>query len=168
MSTYIDNLVRAAKKAFYDGAPSEELPDEHWTKVVQAVLDECPPAPDPVDIEKVNHPNHYQRGRVEVAVAMDVLGHPSQWLGHALKYACRAPHKGSYEEDCRKAIWCARRALNLDAKWSEKRTEMRVILAEALVVGIPAPNEELRAFVSALCVDPSNVGRSGSALEKSL
>ncbi len=41
---------------------------------------------------------------------MDLLYGPTQWLGHALKYACRAPHKGKELEDLRKAIWCARHA----------------------------------------------------------
>ena len=73
----------------------------------------------PSAVEVVNHPNHYNHGRVEIAVAMDVLGQPAQWLGHALKYACRAPHKGKLKEDLKKAVWCARHAVELNATWGE-------------------------------------------------
>ncbi len=154
MSTYIGNMIAKAREIYFSEHDIDaRSTDEHWARVVQAVLDECPPPPDE---EKVSHPSHYQRGRVEVAVAMDVLGHPSQWLGHALKYACRAPHKGSYEEDCRKAAWCARRAIELNAEWSETRFALREVLGEALVAGIPDDNDRkaLRSFVRALCAHP--------------
>lgn len=87
--------------------------------------------------ENVNHPNHYARGRIEVAVAMDVLGDPSQWLGHALKYACRACHKGKEIEDLEKAIWCAEHALKLRAQWPARLSDAaREALACALFEGV--------------------------------
>lgn len=91
--------------------------------------------------EKVNHPNHYMhhymQGRIEVAVAMDVLGDASQWLGHALKYACRASHKGNEIEDLRKAIWCAEHACDLGGKWPTSLTRgQRQAVADALCKGI--------------------------------
>lgn len=62
--------------------------------------------------DNVNHPSHYNKGGVEVAFAMDlILGSTAHWFGHALKYTCRAPHKGKLVEDLRKAVWCARRGI---------------------------------------------------------
>lgn len=89
-------------------------------------------------MSKVNHPSHYQMGKMEVAVAMDLLGAPWQWLGHALKYACRAPHKGNEAEDLRKAIWCARRANNTLARWPHTMSQERVSqVVDALTCGVP-------------------------------
>lgn len=115
--------------------------------------DECcriKPQPAPGD------PNHYQAGRIEVAVAMDLLA-PSgeQWLGHALKYACRAPHKGSEIEDLRKAIWCTKHALDLGARWQTPMPPAaRKVLADALMAGIPAdrggPRYEIHAATAGL------------------
>lgn len=88
--------------------------------------------------DKVNHPNHYNHGRIEVAVAMDILGDPSQWLGHALKYACRAPHKGKLEEDIRKALWCAEHAMSLNAQWpAHTNATQKMEIVKALTVGVP-------------------------------
>lgn len=107
-------------------------------------------------VEVVNHPNHYNHGRVEVAVAMDVLGPPAQWLGHALKYACRAPHKGKLKEDLKKAIWCARHACELNATWGEGLSDNAIVaIARALVEGIPdvtveAPAETKRLTLALL------------------
>ena len=69
--------------------------------------------------KKVNHPPHYNGGNIE---AIDVI---EDWdldfnLGNAVKYICRAEHKGSYEEDIEKAIWYLRRSLQ-----SIKRSKSR-------------------------------------------
>ena len=100
--------------------------------------------------DNINHPSHYGHGRVEVAVAMDILGAPWQWLGHALKYACRAPHKGQEREDIKKAIWCVSHALELDPNvtWPDVAMRDRSVLAHALRDGVSDP--KLRAFILAI------------------
>lgn len=100
-------------------------------------------------MSNVNHPKHYNHGTIEVAVAMDILNGASQWLGHALKYVCRAPHKGKFVEDLEKAIWCAERVLkHPDVGWSEDvSTAQREIILDALVSGVSAVTNEQRVTV---------------------
>lgn len=52
----------------------------------------------------VNHPSHYNQGKIEVIEAIDdwKLGFS---LGNAVKYIARAGHKGDRLEDLRKAAW---------------------------------------------------------------
>lgn len=59
----------------------------------------------------VNHPIHYNMGRIEVIDAIE------DWnlnfnLGNVVKYVARADHKGNPNEDLYKALWYIRRELN--------------------------------------------------------
>ena len=58
----------------------------------------------PTQTDSVNHPAHYNRGKIEVA---DFIY--DQQLnfnrGNAIKYICRAGFKGDMVEDLEKAIW---------------------------------------------------------------
>lgn len=105
--------------------------------------------------ESVNHPNHYNKGGMEVAVAMDLLNFPSQWLGHALKYACRSPHKGKEFEDLKKAIWCVRRAVGAgNGRWEQWLEKPRLqTISDALLLGVPEDRPWTRAFIKALLTD---------------
>lgn len=67
-------------------------------------------------MSKVNHPPHYNRGRIEVALAMDLIFPGVCWYSHAFKYAARAFAKGSLKTDLEKAIWCADHADTLRAE----------------------------------------------------
>ena len=72
--------------------------------------------------EKVNHPEHYNNGNTE---AIEVI---EDWnldfhLGNAVKYICRAPYKGNYEEDIKKAIWYLQRSLSRRKKDKVKKTK---------------------------------------------
>lgn len=63
-----------------------------------------------IQIETVNHPNHYNIGKIE---AIDFI---EDWglnfsLGNAIKYIVRAPYKGNQVEDLEKAIWYLNREL---------------------------------------------------------
>lgn len=100
-------------------------------------------------MSNVNHPKHYNHGSIEVAVAMDILNGAGQWLGHALKYACRAPHKGKFVEDIEKAIWCADRVMkHPDVGWSEEvSAAQREVILDALVSGVSNVNSEQRTVV---------------------
>jgi predicted HAD superfamily Cof-like phosphohydrolase len=92
---------------------------------------------------------------MEVAVAMDLLNYPSQWLGHALKYACRSPHKGKEFEDLKKAIWCVRRAVSAGScKWEQWLEKPRLqTIRDALLLGVPEERTWTRAFINALLTD---------------
>ena len=64
----------------------------------------------------VNRPPHYTAGPCE---AIEVIEHVTEHcppesayhIGQALKYLQRAPFKGRYEEDVRKARWYLNRAI---------------------------------------------------------
>jgi hypothetical protein len=60
--------------------------------------------------EMVNHPAHYNAGNIEVIDAIEdwELGFHD---GNAVKYIARAKHKGTWEQDLRKAIWYLERLL---------------------------------------------------------
>jgi hypothetical protein len=55
-------------------------------------------------VESVNHPSHYNQGKIEV---IDFIQDQKLdfCLGNAIKYICRAQHKGKAKEDIAKAIW---------------------------------------------------------------
>lgn len=54
--------------------------------------------------EAVNHPSHYNAGKIEVIAAIE------DWrlgfhLGNVVKYVARAEHKGTQLQDLKKARW---------------------------------------------------------------
>ena len=61
--------------------------------------------------EKVNHPKHYNMGKIEVIDAIEEWG-----LGfnddNAVKYIARHAHKANPIEDIEKAIWYLNRHLH--------------------------------------------------------
>lgn len=67
--------------------------------------------------DAVEHPRHYTFGGIEVIDAIEAweLGFH---LGNVVKYVARAPHKGCYLEDLRKARWYLDRQIELAAKQS--------------------------------------------------
>jgi hypothetical protein len=60
--------------------------------------------------ETVNHPAHYNAGKIEVIDAIEdwCLGFD---LGNAVKYIARAGRKGAAIADLQKAEWYVRRAI---------------------------------------------------------
>lgn len=60
--------------------------------------------------ERVNHPAHYNAGKIEVIEAIEdwKLGFHD---GNVVKYVARAPHKGNQLEDLKKARWYLDRAI---------------------------------------------------------
>lgn len=67
----------------------------------------------------VNHPPWYTRGSIEVAdfIADQDLDF---FLGNALKYICRAGHKGNVITDLEKSLWYLNYKINLLKKQNEK------------------------------------------------
>ena len=62
-------------------------------------------------IEQINHPQHYNNGKIE---AIDVI---EDWelnfsLGCVIKYICRANYKGTTIQDLKKAAWYLNREIN--------------------------------------------------------
>lgn len=71
---------------------------------------ECNPINTPSTKETVNHPSHYNQGKIEVIDFIEDQGlgfHD----GNALKYICRHRHKGKPIEDIKKAMWYLERLL---------------------------------------------------------
>ena len=64
-----------------------------------------------VNKEMVNHPDHYQGGKLEVIDIIEdyKLGFS---LGNAIKYILRADKKGNKKQDLEKALWYINRELS--------------------------------------------------------
>jgi len=64
-----------------------------------------------VNKEMVNHPDHYQGGKLEVIDIIEDynLGFS---LGNAIKYILRADKKGNKKQDLEKALWYLKRELS--------------------------------------------------------
>ena len=56
--------------------------------------------------DMVNHPAHYRHYSVEV---IDIIDRINFCAGSAIKYILRAPFKGEFERDLKKAIWYLKR-----------------------------------------------------------
>lgn len=61
--------------------------------------------------DNVNHPKHYNFGKIEVIQVIE------DWnlgfcLGNSLKYIARADHKGNRLEDLKKAQWYLQREIS--------------------------------------------------------
>jgi hypothetical protein len=70
------------------------------------------------DDNVVNHPLHYNAGKIETITFIDQTcahysGDEAFSIGSALKYLARAPHKGDLLGDLRKAHWFLGHAIAL-------------------------------------------------------
>jgi len=63
------------------------------------------------EIEKVNHPGHYQGSKYEVIDIIEDFK-LNFGLGNAIKYILRCDKKGKRNEDLRKAIWYLQREID--------------------------------------------------------
>jgi hypothetical protein len=66
----------------------------------------------------VNHPNHYNQGKIEVIEAIEDWGLGFN-DGNVIKYISRAKHKGKPLEDLKKAKWYLEREINRIEKESK-------------------------------------------------
>jgi hypothetical protein len=100
-------------------------------------------------METVEHPAHYNVGKIEVIDAIEdwKLGFH---LGNVVKYVARAQHKGNELEDLKKAAWYLSRYLE---RTSQPRDEEIATL-----------NNKFEA----LRIDAINRGRTRQALEAAL
>ena len=67
--------------------------------------------PEPIKVDLVNSPPHYQGNRFEVIDIIDDFG-LSFNTGNAIKYILRADKKGNQKQDLLKAIWYLEHELN--------------------------------------------------------
>ena len=74
--------------------------------------------------DMVNHPPHYNFGRVEtIDYIEDCIGKDGlvgYCIGNALKYVSRARYKGKTVEDMKKAVWYLNRAIDTLEKGDEQ------------------------------------------------
>ena len=66
--------------------------------------------------DAVNHPSHYNNGKVEcidgLESALGGEGFIAFCIGNTVKYCWRGGHKGSRKEDYKKAMWYLQKAIN--------------------------------------------------------
>lgn len=67
--------------------------------------------PEPIKVDLVNSPPHYQGNKFEVIDIIDDFG-LSFNTGNAIKYILRADKKGNQKQDLLKAIWYLEHELN--------------------------------------------------------
>ena len=70
--------------------------------------------------DAVNHPTHYNVGKIEVIDAIEDWGLNFS-LGNAVKYIARADHKGKPIEDLEKARWYIEREIERRKKDGHNR-----------------------------------------------
>lgn len=80
--------------------------------------------PNEIMADPVNHPSHYNRGKIEVIEFIEDQDLPFN-LGNAVKYIARCRYKGTIEQDLEKAIWYLRRQLELEKSLLENRKPCR-------------------------------------------
>lgn len=66
----------------------------------------------PMQGDAVNHPAHYNQGNIEVIEFIEDQN-LEYHEGNAVKYVCRASHKGARIQDLKKAIWYLNRRVEL-------------------------------------------------------
>lgn len=78
--------------------------DNAWEAIYKYLVETADNDEFEVADDNVNHPAHYNRGKIEVAdfIADQQLNFNR---GNAIKYICRAGFKGDMVEDLEKAIW---------------------------------------------------------------
>lgn len=74
--------------------------------------------------EQVNHPVHYNIGKIEVIEFLeDQKLEPHEW--NAVKYVCRARHKGKEIQDLEKAVWYLKRKIEILSAEKDIRPTLR-------------------------------------------
>lgn len=76
--------------------------------------------------QEVNHPRHYNRGKIEVIEFIEDQGLGFH-LGNTVKYICRAGFKdeSKHLQDLEKACWYLKREIELVKSRLEKRPPLR-------------------------------------------
>lgn len=85
----------------------EEFVEKVWDDMPIIIED----LPEPIKVDLVNSPPHYQGNKFEVIDIIDDFG-LSFNTGNAIKYILRADKKGNQKQDLLKAIWYLEHELN--------------------------------------------------------
>lgn len=85
----------------------EEFVEKVWDDM-PVIIEELP---EPIKVDLVNSPPHYQGNKFEVIDIIDDFG-LSFNTGNAIKYILRADKKGNQKQDLLKAIWYLEHELN--------------------------------------------------------
>jgi hypothetical protein len=85
----------------------EEFVEKVWDDMPIIIED----IPEPVKVDLVNSPPHYQGNRFEVIDIIDDFGLTFN-TGNAIKYILRADKKGNQKQDLLKAIWYLEHEIN--------------------------------------------------------
>jgi len=73
--------------------------------------------------DSVNHPLHYNKGKIEVIEFIEDQNLPYH-LANAVKYIGRARHKGTETKDLEKAIWYLRRYIEIQSDNPRRPNDM--------------------------------------------
>lgn len=85
----------------------EEFVEKVWDDIPVIIAD----IQEPVKVDLVNSPPHYQGNKFEVIDIIDDFGLTFN-TGNAIKYILRADKKGNQKQDLLKAIWYLEHELN--------------------------------------------------------
>jgi hypothetical protein len=85
----------------------EEFVEKVWDDMPIIIED----IPEPIKVDLVNSPSHYQGNKFEVIDIIDDFG-LSFNTGNAIKYILRADKKGNQKQDLLKAIWYLEHEIN--------------------------------------------------------
>jgi hypothetical protein len=85
----------------------EEFVEKVWDDMPIIIED----IPEPIKVELVNSPLHYQGNRFEVIDIIDDFN-LSFNTGNSIKYILRADKKGNQKQDLLKAIWYLEHEIN--------------------------------------------------------
>lgn len=108
--------------------------------------------------DKVNHPSHYNKGRIETIEFIEDQGFGVGFCrGNALKYISRAGKKdpATEIEDLEKAVWYVRRAIELLKATKENRTPVKPDHMDE------KRDEKLYAFPGGILIPPLDNRRIG-------
>lgn len=110
-----DGLLRRCRNVAYNGKDEcwrhEGKADRFMASRVPVDPTPAPTMAPPHAVSSVNHPTHYNHGRIEAITVIEDWGLNFN-LGNAVKYISRADHKGNAIEDLRKALWYIQRELD--------------------------------------------------------
>ncbi len=85
----------------------EEFVEKVWDDMPIIIED----IPEPIKVDLVNSPSHYQGNKFEVIDIIDDFN-LSFNTGNAIKYILRADKKGNQKQDLLKAVWYLEHELN--------------------------------------------------------
>ena len=94
-----------------DKLTDHELASMGVSRTKEIKMNPTIPALVPVALEAVNHPKHYNQGKIEAIEFIEDQEFNFN-VGNTVKYLCRYRFKGTPIQDLEKALWYLQRELN--------------------------------------------------------